>query len=63
MLTNLSFQICMSKQAASRQREVTFLYIHGITRGSGVTHMRLHTRPSRYSACNIEKLGVAWRQG
>ena len=28
-----------------------------------VTHMILDTRPSRFSACNIEKLGRAWRWG
>ena len=28
-----------------------------------VTHVPSHTRPSCYSACNIEKLGVAWEQG
>ena len=25
-----------------------------------VTHVISRTRPSRFSACNIEKLGVAW---
>ena len=25
-----------------------------------VTHVISHTRPSRFSACNIEKLGVTW---
>ena len=28
-----------------------------------ITCMTLHTRPSRFSAFNIEKLGVAWGQG
>ena len=28
-----------------------------------VTHVISHTRPSRVSACNIEKLGVAWGRG
>ena len=26
-------------------------------------HVTLDTRPSRFSACNIEKLGVAWGRG
>ena len=26
-------------------------------------HVILDTRPSRFSACNIEKLGVAWGRG
>ena len=28
-----------------------------------IMHMILDTRPSRFSACNIEKLGVAWGRG
>ena len=28
-----------------------------------IMHVILDTRPSRFSACNIEKLGVAWGRG
>ena len=40
-----------------RKASVYHLYRHD------VTHVISHTRPSRFSACNIEKLGVAWGRG
>ena len=36
--------------------------LYGLSTGD-VTHATLDTRPSRFSACNIEKLGVAWGRG
>ena len=36
--------------------------LYGLSTGD-VTHVTLDTRPSRFSACNIEKLGVAWGRG
>ena len=36
--------------------------LYGLSTGD-VTHMTLDTRSSGFSACNIEKLGVAWGRG
>ena len=36
--------------------------LYGLSTGD-VTHVTLDTRPSRFSACSIEKLGVAWGRG
>ena len=40
-------------------------YAHGnnLQRVLDHAHVRSRTRPSRFSACNIEKLGVAWGRG
>ena len=35
---------------------------HGMTYDDGV-HVRSCTRPSPFSACNIENVGVAWERG
>ena len=34
---------------------------HVALRNNDICHTTSDTRPSRFSACNIEKLGVAWR--
>ena len=36
--------------------------LYGLS-ASDIMHVTLDTRPSGFSACNIEKLGVAWGRG
>ena len=56
---------CMRVGARNVLIRVAYAQLSRFQVGSrcNVTHVRSRTRPSPFSACNIENVGVAWGRG